>query len=324
MSYALRRLFFYLIAFLVALTFNFLVPRMMPGDPIDAMFAGARGAMPLEQLEAYKQMLGFVDAPIWVQYLQYLKSMMTLDLGPTIMLFPLPVTELVAAKMPWTLGLAGVSTIISIAVGLLIGVYVAYNRNNATSRVFPPLLSFVSAMPQPVTALFIFFTFALGLKWFPLSYGANPDLDAGWTLEYALSIVHHAALPLLSMMVGGFAGWIFTMRNAMINVLGEDFITMAKAKGLSPRRVSQRYAARNALLPVVTSVSMQIGFIAGGAIFIETVYNYPGVGLLLFKAIGARDYPTVQVCMLMIVAFVMVANFIADMLYYRLDPRLRT
>jgi peptide/nickel transport system permease protein len=125
------------------------------------------------------------------------------------------------------------------------------------------------------------------------------------------------------MVLGGIGAWIFNMRNAMINVLGEDYITMAKAKGLSNRRIMTHYAARNALLPVVTAVSMQVGFVMAGAIFIETVFNYPGVGLLLFKALGARDYPTMQACFLLIVVFVLVANFIADLLYLWLDPRLR-
>jgi len=125
------------------------------------------------------------------------------------------------------------------------------------------------------------------------------------------------------MILGGIGAWIFNMRNAMINVLGEDYITMAKAKGLSNRRVMTHYAARNALLPVVTAVSMQVGFVMAGAIFIETVFNYPGLGLLLFKALAARDYPTMQACFFMIVVFVLVFNFIADLLNLWLDPRLR-
>jgi len=323
MSFILRRLAFYLVAILVAITMNFIMPRMMPGDPVAALFASARGQMSLETLQAYKEMLGFVDGPIWVQYFQYLKSIVTWDLGPTIMMYPLPVSELIAAKVPWTVGLAGMSTIIAVFIGLTIGTYAAYNRGGLTDRFMPPFWAFVGAMPQPVTALFIFFTLALTLKWFPLSYGSNPDLDPGWNWAYFTSILHHAVLPLMSMILGGIGAWIFNMRNAMINVLGEDYIIMAKAKGLSNRRIMTHYAARNAILPVVTAVSMQIGFVMAGAIFIETVYNYPGLGLLLFKALGARDYPTMQACFLLIVVFVLVANFISDLLNLWLDPRLR-
>ena len=290
---------------------------------MDALFASAQGRMPLETLQAYKEMLGFVDGPLWIQYLQYMKSIFTWDLGPTIMLFPLPVTELLAIKLPWTLGLAGMSTIICVMIGLIIGTFAAYNRGSFTDRFIPAIAAFMGAMPQPVTALFLFFILALSWKLFPLSYGANPDLNPSWTLEYVSSVLHHAVLPILCMVIGGIGAWIFNMRNAMINVLGEDYITMARAKGLSNRRVMTHYAARNALLPVVTAVSMQIGFVMAGAIFIETVFNYPGVGLLLFKALAARDYPTMQACFLMIVVFVLVFNFIADLLNLWLDPRLR-
>ena len=290
---------------------------------MDALFASAQGRMPLETLQAYKEMLGFVDGPLWIQYLQYIKSIFTWDLGPTIMLFPLPVTELLAIKLPWTLGLAGMSTIICVMIGLIIGTFAAYNRGSLTDRFIPAVSAFMGAMPQPVTALFMFFILALSWKLFPLSYGADPDLNPGWTLEYVSSVLHHAVLPILCMVIGGIGAWIFNMRNAMINVLGEDYITMARAKGLSNRRIMTHYAARNALLPVVTAVSMQIGFVMAGAIFIETVFNYPGVGLLLFKALAARDYPTMQACFLMIVVFVLVFNFIADLLNLWLDPRLR-
>jgi len=323
MGFILRRLFFYLVAIFVAITFNFLIPRLMPGDPIDALFSSAQGRMPLETLAAYKEMLGFVDGPLWDQYLTYLGSILTWDLGPTIMLYPLPVSELLAAKMPWTLGLAGMSTLISVVIGLLVGTYAAYHLGGFTDRFVPGFWAFLGAMPQPVLALFVFFLFALRWQWFPLSYGANPDLDPGWSSEYVSSIIHHAVLPLGCMIFGGIGAWIFNMRNAMINVLGEDYITMAKAKGLSNRRVMTHYAARNALLPVVTAVSMQVGFVMAGAIFIETVFNYPGLGLLLFKALAARDYPTMQACFFMIVVFVLVFNFVADLLNLWLDPRLR-
>ena len=323
MGFILRRSGFYLIAIFVAITFNFLIPRLMPGDPIDALFASAQGRMPLETLVAYKEMLGFVDGPLLDQYWAYLKSILAWDLGPTIMLFPLPVTELLATKMPWTIGLAGMSTLISVTIGLVVGTYASYHLGGFTDRFAPGFWAFVGAMPQPVLALFVFFLFGLRLKWFPLSYGADPDLEPGWSWTYVSSVLHHAVLPMGCMVLGGIGAWIFNMRNAMINVLGEDYITMARAKGLSSRRVMTHYAARNALLPVVTAVSMQIGFVMAGAIFIETVFNYPGLGLLLFKALAARDYPTMQACFFMIVVFVLVFNFVADLLNLWLDPRLR-
>ncbi|EAR10814.1 ABC transporter permease [Reinekea blandensis] len=323
MAFILRRLAFYIIAIFVAITFNFLIPRMMPGDPVDALFAAAGGRIPPEQLDAYKEMLGFVDGPLWVQYLQYLKSILTFDLGPTIMMFPVQVTELLQRTVPWTIALSGTATLISVVVGCFIGLYASYNRGGFVDRFYPVFWQFMASMPQAVTSLFIFFIFAMTLKWFPLGYGADPDLDPAFTWEYIRSILHHAVLPMVTLFVAMLATWIFTMRNAMVNVLGEDYITMAKAKGLSARRIMTHYAARNAILPVVTAVSMALGFAVAGQIFVETVFNYPGIGQMMFKSVGARDYPMMQACFLLLVLFVLAANFIADVLYVLLDPRLR-
>jgi peptide/nickel transport system permease protein len=324
MAFILRRLVFYIVAIFVAITFNFILPRLMPGDPVDAMFAAAGGRLPPETLAAYKEMLGFVDAPLWMQYLQYLKSVVTFDLGPSIMLFPVPVTEVLSNTLPWTVFLAGTATILSIFIGCFIGLYASLNRGGFVDRFFPVFWQFVASMPQAVTALLIFFVFALTLAWFPLGFGYNPDLQPGLRPSFLANIAYHAVLPLVTLVLSMIATWVFTMRNAMVNVLGEDYITMARAKGLSQSRIMRRYAARNAILPVVTAVSMALGFAVAGQVFIETVFNYPGIGQLIIKAVAARDYPLMQACFLLIVLCVLVANFIADILYVWLDPRLRS
>ena len=323
MAFILRRLVFYIVAIFVAITFNFLMPRLMPGDPVDAMFAAAGGRLPPETLDAYKEMLGFVDAPLWQQYLQYLQSVVTFDLGPSIMLFPVPVTEVLSNTLPWTVFLAGTATILSIFVGCFIGLYASLNRGGFVDRFFPVFWQFVASMPQAVTALLIFFIFALTLSWFPLGFGYNPDLDPSFSPSFIANVAYHAVLPLVTLVLSMIATWVFTMRNAMVNVLGEDYIAMARAKGLSSGRIMRRYAARNAILPVVTAVSMALGFAVAGQVFIETVFNYPGIGQLIIKAVAARDYPLMQACFLLIVLCVLIANFIADVLYVWLDPRLR-
>ena len=323
MSFLLRRLGFYLVAVFVAITFNFIMPRLMPGDPVDALFASAQGRLQPETLTAYQEMLGFNDGPIWSQYLQYLKTTLSGDLGPAIMLFPTPVTEVLGNTLPWTIFLAGTATLFSVFVGCFIGLFASYNRGGIVDRFVPFTMSFIASMPQAVTALLIFFIFVLTLRWFPLSFGADPDLEPGWNWVYLKSVARHAVLPMVTLVLSMIATWIFTMRNAMVNVLGEDYITMAKAKGLAPRRIMTHYAARNAILPVVTAVSMALGFAVAGQVFIETVFNYPGVGQLIIKSVGARDYPLMQACFLLIVIFVLVANFLADLLYLWLDPRLR-
>ena len=323
MGFLLRRLGFYIVAIFVAITFNFLLPRLMPGDPVDAIFMAAGGAMPIEALEAYKEMLGFVDGPLWQQYFIYLKSVLTLDLGPTIMLYPIPVSTLLGQTVPWTIALVYSAMILSIFLGCFIGLYASYHRGGSVDRYVPVFFQLLASMPQAVTALFLAFAFTILLNWFPLGFGADPDLIPGWNWIYIKSILHHAVLPISTLFISMLASWIFTMRNAMVNILGEDYITMARAKGLSARRIMTHYAARNAILPVVTSIAMALGFAVAGQIMIEIVFNYPGIGQTLIKSVQVRDYPTMQACFLLIVVFVLALNFLADVTYVWLDPRLR-
>ncbi|MHA7878658.1 MAG: ABC transporter permease [Saccharospirillum sp.] len=323
MRYITSRLLFYFVAFLIAISFNFLLPRMMPGDPVDALFAGAAGRMDPSQMDAVRAMYGFSEGTLFEQYIQYVKSVFTLDLGPSILMYPTEVTTVLGFTFPWTLFLVGAGVISAIALGLVFGTIAAYRRGTWFASIFPPLVAFISSMPAVVTALLVFYFFGLKLEWFPLSYAADPSMDPGWTWPYIKSVAYHAVLPLTVIILAGLAQWVMTMRNAMVNVLGEDIITMAEAKGLSSSRIMLRYASRNAVLPVVTSVAMGLGFAVAGQIFIEIVFNYPGLGNTLLKAINARDYPLVQAILLIIVVFVLIGNFIADLTYLWLDPRLR-
>ena len=324
MDFIARRILFYFSAFIIAISFNFLIPRLMPGDPVDAMFAGAMGKMDPSQMDAVRAMYGFVEGPLWEQYLSYLLSVINWELGPSILLFPTPVSEVIMIGLPWTLFLAGTSMVITVILGILAGTYSATNRGKWFDSIVPPLTMVISAFPYVVSALVIFYIFGLKLKWFPLSYAYNPELDPTLSWAFISNIFYHAALPLLSMIVVGISGWLFNMRNALINVLGEDYITMAQAKGLSSWRIMIRYSQRNAILPVMTAISMSIGFILAGSLFTEVVFNYPGLGNLMLKAINARDYPLIQAILLLIVMCMLMANFIADLLLIWLDPRLRS
>ena len=323
MGFLARRLAFYLIAFLVAVTLNFALPRMMPGDPFQIMFAAAQGKMSADALPAIKAQYGFVEGPWYAQYLAYLKSVFTWNLGPSVLLFPTPVTSVLAYALPWTLFLTGTSTLISIVIGSLLGVYAAYHRGGKFDTIASPAFLVIGAFPAVVVAMLLFYVFGLMLEWFPVAYGYDPNLKPGLTLAFLGSVAYHAILPITSMVLVSIGGWLFGMRNSMINLLGEDFITMAIAKGLPKRRIMFQYAARNAILPVVTQISMAIAFVAGGALFVEIVFNYPGLGNLMLKGVQARDYPMIQALMLIIVICVLSANFVADLLYLWLDPRLR-
>jgi peptide/nickel transport system permease protein len=183
-------------------------------------------------------------------------------------------------------------------------------------------LAFISNFPYVVTALLLFYIFGLKMELFPLGYTYDPNLVPGFTWEFISNVAYHAVLPMGSMILVGIATWVFNMRNAMINVLGEDYVTMAEAKGLTSFRVMYRYAGRNAILPVATAIAMAIGFSFAGSILTEVVFNYQGLGNILLKAITARDYPLIQAILLILVSAVLTANFVADLLYVWLDPRI--
>ena len=323
MAFLLRRLTFYLAAFIAAATINFFLPRLMPGDPIQKMFAGAGSDLSLENLNALKLTFGFIDAPIGEQYLAYLKSVFTGDLGRSIKYFPLPVTDLLGRALLWTLGLVGVATLISFAIGTFLGVMAAWRRGTLFDTIVSIIAIFSSSVPAVVVSLITLFAFGYTLGWFPNGYAADPMLDPSWGWDYVGSVLYHGTLPMLTMVLVLTGGFAVTMRNNMINLLGEDYIVMGRAKGLSDRGVMLWYAARNALLPTVSALAISLGAVLGGSLITEVVFNYPGMGNTLYQAIIARDYPVIQGELLIMTAAMLTANFIVDLSYVLLDPRLK-
>lgn len=323
MTFLLRRLAFYLAAFIAAATINFFLPRLMPGDPIEIMFSSAGGELSLENLNALKLTFGFIDAPIHEQYLAYLQSVFSGDLGRSIKYFPLPVTELLSRALIWTLGLVGFATLISFTLGTLLGITAAWRRGSRFDSVVSLLSIFSSSVPAVVVALITLFVFGYTLRWFPNGYAADPLLDPAFSWTYISSVLYHGTLPMLTMIIVLTGGFTVTMRNNMINLLGEDYIVMGRAKGLREQRVMLLYAARNALLPTVSSLAIAIGTVLGGALVVEVVFNYPGMGNTLYQAILARDYPVIQGQLLIMTAAMLISNFIVDLSYVLLDPRLK-
>ena len=323
MAFLLRRLTFYLAAFIAAATINFFLPRLMPGDPIQKMFAGAGSDLSLENLNALKLTFGFIDAPIGEQYLAYLKSVFTGDLGRSIKYFPLPVTDLLGRALVWTVGLVGTATLISFAIGTFLGVMAAWRRGTRLDTIISLSSIFSSSVPAVVVSLIALFFFGYTLGWFPNGYAADPMLDPSWGWDYILSVLYHGTLPMLTMVIVLTGGFAVTMRNNMINLLGEDYIVMGRAKGLSDQGVMLWYAARNALLPTVSALAISLGAVLGGSLVTEVVFNYPGMGNTLYQAILARDYPVIQGALLIMTAAMLTANFVVDLSYVLLDPRLK-
>lgn len=323
MAFLLRRLMFYLAAFLAAATINFFLPRIMPGDPIQIMFASAGSELSLENLNALKLTFGFIDAPLGEQYVRYLQSVFTGDLGRSIKYFPLPVTELLGRALIWTVGLVGIATLVSFALGTMLGIMAAWRRGTLFDTVASVLAIFSSSVPAVVVSLITLFVFGYTLGWFPNGYAADPLLDPAFNWTYISSVLYHGTLPMLTMVIVLTGGFAVTMRNNMINLLGDDYIVMGRAKGLSDSNVMLWYAARNALLPTVSSLAIAVGTVLGGSLVTEVVFNYPGLGNTLYQAILARDYPVIQGQLLIMTAAMLVSNFVVDLSYVLLDPRLK-
>jgi peptide/nickel transport system permease protein len=323
MAFILRRIAFYLVAFLVAAIINFLLPRLMPGNPIDIMFASANVIMPPEAKKALALTFGFVDRPLWEELLIYLKSVFTFDLGVTIRYYPLTVTEVLGRGLLWTLLLVGTSAILSFCLGSLLGILAAWRRGSAVDSTISPLALAMQSIPAVVVAITTLFIFGVALRWLPVGYAYEPSLDPEFSWEFISSVLTHALMPLFSLMLTSIGGYLITMRNNMIGQLGEDHVVMASAKGLSDRRIRYNYAARNALLPSVTAFALSLGSVMGGSLITEIVFNYPGLGNLLFQGIINRDYPLIQGQLLIMTLTMLTANLIIDFAYVFLDPRLR-
>ncbi|WP_308932182.1 ABC transporter permease [Arthrobacter sp. SLBN-112] len=323
MRFILRRLGFYLIAFWASITLNFLLPRFMPGDPVSRMFARTQGKMQPEQIDALRKLLGVDDRPIWEQYIDYLHNIVTGNMGISISRFPAPVTEVIAAQIGWTLLLGGTALVIAAVAGNLLGILAAWRRGGAIDSALPPVLIFIGSFPYFWLAMGALYLFGVILGWSPLRHAFSDGAEPGFTSEFLSDVGAHLVLPALTIVLVSIGGWMLGMRNTMIATNSEDYITMAEAKGLRPGRIMFRYAARNAMLPSVTSFGMSLGFVVGGAMLTEVVFAYPGVGYQLLNAVQGLDYPLMQGLFLTITAAVLLANFMVDVLYVRLDPRVR-
>ncbi len=323
LRYLLRRAAFYAVALWAAVTLNFALPRMMPGNPMQVLVAKFRGRINPDALYAYAKLFGLDrHVSLWAQYWQYIGQLLHGNLGVSLGLYPETVSAALMQALPWTLFLLGLSTLISFILGTLLGMVSAWRRGSFLDAVAPTVFTLTGSFPYFWLALLLLYFFAFQLPWFPLghAYGSS---TSGWSFANLPDILYHAVLPALTIVVTSIGGWLLSMRNNMINTLSEEYVKVAKAKGLSDRRIMMTYAARNAILPNVTSFALSLGFILSGAILTEVVFSYPGLGYTLFQAVGNMDYPMMQGALLLIALAVLVANFIADLVYVKLDPRAR-
>ncbi len=325
MRYLLRRAGFFLLTLWAAVTLNFFLPRMMPGNPAIAMMGKFRGRLTGQALQNLETIFGVnTHESLLVQYWHYLGDMATGNFGTSLFYFPSPVGQVVRSAIPWTLGLFGVVTILAFILGTVVGIVGAWRRGGVIDSVAPPLLVITSAIPYFWVGMMFILIFGLKLQWLPWSGGMDITETPAWTGEYIGNVVEHAILPAFALLITTIGTWTLTMRNNMVTTLAEDYVRMARAKGLSNPRIMLDYAARNAVLPNLTGFAMSLGFVVGGAILIEYVFNYPGVGYMLLQAVENEDYPLMQALFLLITVAVLVAVLLADIATAIFDPRTRT
>ena len=273
-------------------------------------------------MQAIRAMLGTPDGSLWSQYWTYLGELFQGNLGISFTYFPFPVTEVMAKALPWSIMLIGITQVLAFVVGVLLGAYAAWRRNTMFDSVVSIGSTFIGNLQSFWIGLLILLVFAYELGWFPASGGFGYTTK-GMNWEYIADVAAHAFLPALTLMVTAPIGFILGMRNTMVQTLGEDYIRLAQAQGLSERTVALKYGARNALLPSVTGFALSLGALIGGSVLVEQIYDYPGMGRLLTQATSNRDYPLMQAILLFMIMAVLIANLVADLLYGVLDPRAR-
>jgi len=322
MKYLARKFGMLIFTLIVSMSINFFLPRLMPGDPAKALMDRMEG-VEAEKLESVRAAFGLdTKDSLPVQYGKYLLNTVKGDLGISLSRFPMPVSSVLASALPWTIGLMGLCTIIGFSIGTLLGIWAAWKRQTKLASFTVGFFTFIRSFPYFWLGLFLIYIFSFKLKVFPLGGAFSVDQtrgSAGWWL----SVVQHGILPAFTITLSSIGAWLLMMRNNMINVLAEEFITLAIAKGLPMQRIRLMYAARNAILPSVTGFAMSFGFIVGGGLITEMVFAYPGMGYMLYQAVNAKDYPLMQAIFLIIAASVLVANFLADIAIMLLDPRVR-
>jgi peptide/nickel transport system permease protein len=324
MRWLIRRCCFYAFALWVAITLNFLLPRLMPGDPAGGMLARLNPSQIQANpgiIETYRRMLGGGNQSLLSAYWSYLGQIAHLDFGISTSNYPTNVSEVIARTLPYSIFLVGVAFILAFVLGTTIGMIAAWRRGGAVDNIVVPVLLSLSAFPAFFTSLVAVYFFGLKLGWFPLQHAYDTELVPGFNYTFLESAFRHAQLPILVIMVAG--GWVLNMRTVMINTIEEDYVAMAEAKGLRDRRVMVRYAGRNAILPPLNGFAAQFAAAVGGLVFIEFVFSYPGAGFTLQQAALGSDYPLTQGLLLVFAVCVIMANFIMDLLNLVLDPRVR-
>ncbi|HVU14169.1 MAG TPA: ABC transporter permease [Phototrophicaceae bacterium] len=329
-NYTVRVLAQALLTIWAVTTFTFFLIRLMPGNPLDVKIDQLQRTQNITYEEAASRaslLFGYdPNQPVGTQYLNYVGKLLHGDLGMSITSPGVTVSDEILTYLPWTLFSAGLGVLISFTLGMILGLAMAYWRGGVLDNALTVVASILYGVPDYIIPLLLIIVVGVQWGWFSpgqMRGGVDPTITPGFTPEYIGSILKLAILPVLTYVLASVGGWMLTMKSSTLATLGEDYINVAKARGLSEWRILTGYVGRNALLPLVTRLAISIGFIVGGSIVVEELFQYPGIGRNLLRAINARDYTTMQGMFIVITIAVVLSNVLADLLFGVLDPRVR-
>jgi peptide/nickel transport system permease protein len=327
-TYLAKRLGLLVLVLWTAATINFFIPKLSPRDPIleklqQAAMGGGRQQSGLkEMMAAYQKAFG-LDKPLWEQYLTYMGNMARLDFGYSLSGYPRKVIDVIGDAMPWTIGLALVTTVLSFTIGTLLGALIAWPKAPRFLQYFMPPLIVLYAVPAFLLAFVLIYFLAFRWRLLPLSGAYSRGAIPSYTPRFIIDLLRHATLPALALILASMGGWALAMRGMMVSVQGEDYITYAEARGLPPRRIFMKYALRNAFLPQITGLVLSLGFLITANILVEGIFGYPGLGSVVFGAITTLDYFLIYGVTMILTLAISLATLLLDLIYPLLDPRIK-
>lgn len=325
-GYFLKRFAMFLLTVWLGMTLMFIIPRLAPGDPVSAIVS--RMAVQAGQVEQSEELIAEwrerfgLDEPIPVQYIKYIGNSLRFQFGYSMAYFPSTVQELIMRAIPWTIGLLTIATMISFVIGIAIGALIGWRPTPRILRTLLPVTLCFTSIPAFMLGILLIYIFAFALRAFPFGGAYARGLSPEFSWDFISSVVHHGTLPAAAIVLTSMGYWALGMRAMMITNTGEDYMILAKAKGLKASRIFWMYGVRNAILPQVTALALSIGSIAGGSIIVEYIFTFPGMGYLLYQGILNNDYPLIQGIVFVLICGVALAVFLIDLLYPFLDPRI--
>jgi peptide/nickel transport system permease protein len=319
----LRTIGLYALTLWALVTLVFFLPRFMPGDPLRALQDADSGqyVYDAQERDLVASYYG-LDKPLVSQYRLYLSDLRKGDFGWSISQNT-PVSTLLKRRLPWTLLLTGSALALSSTISYFAGITAAWHRGKWADRSLIVVLSATRAVPEYAMASALLILFAVTYPIFPQAGAQRAFATYASPMDHLRDVLFHLVLPLTALTLGLAANKFLIVRNTVISTLGEDYMVLARAKGLSRRLLKYRHSGRNALLPFVTALGIQAGFAVGGSLFVESIFNYPGMGTLVERAVSARDYPLLQGCFILLAVVVLLANLVVELTYAKLDPRVR-